>query len=516
MKKFMNKIIFLLISFLTLIFAACMLWDIDELREKAWINGGNCAVCWKKPCICDMPGNVCPGCGEWTLTINPTCTTEGEETKTCAINEAHNEWRVIAALGHNWGEWTAKISPTEITDGVEEGVCGNDSSHIENRVLFATGTIGLEFELINDNTEYSVRGGAVTGGEVYIPSFYCHNADSDYLPVTRIGSINDTWESGAFTSRDITAIQFLAPSNLSCIGAFAFVDCFNLTEITLPAGITSIGDWAFFGCVNLIEITLPAGVTSIGDGAFSQCKNLTEITLPAGITSIGDGAFSQCENLTEITLPAGLTSIGNSAFSYCTSLTEITLPLGLTSIDDWTFFHCTNLTEIILPSGLTSIGERAFQSCTSLTEITLPAGLSSIGNFAFSGCSNLIFIINGTSNLSIIDGGKGLVRNNTEILAYPSASGVVTLPAELSSIGCAAFYGCIGLTEITLPTGLSSIGAIAFYECESLTIVTFMGIIPSNNFSPDGSFPGDLRVKYLADGIGTYTRPSDSETWTKE
>jgi len=29
------------------------------------------------------------------------------------------------------------------------------------------------------------------------------------------------------------------------------------------------------------------------------------------------------------------------------------------------------------------------------------------------------------------------------------------------------------------------------------------------------SFPGDLRTKYLADGIGTYTRQSGSDTWTK-
>jgi len=31
-------------------------------------------------------------------------------------------------------------------------------------------------------------------------------------------------------------------------------------------------------------------------------------------------------------------------------------------------------------------------------------------------------------------------------------------------------------------------------------------------------FPGDLRSKYLAadGGIGTYTRPSGSDTWTKQ
>jgi len=41
-------------------------------------------------------------------------------------------------------------------------------------------------------------------------------------------------------------------------------------------------------------------------------------------------------------------------------------------------------------------------------------------------------------------------------------------------------------------------------------------VIASNNFSSSNSFPGDLRDKYLAGGIGTYTRASGSETWTKK
>jgi len=43
-----------------------------------------------------------------------------------------------------------------------------------------------------------------------------------------------------------------------------------------------------------------------------------------------------------------------------------------------------------------------------------------------------------------------------------------------------------------------------------------MGTIISGNFSSNNSFPGDLRSKYLNGGIGTYTRVSGSDTWTKE
>jgi len=52
--------------------------------------------------------------------------------------------------------------------------------------------------------------------------------------------------------------------------------------------------------------------------------------------------------------------------------------------------------------------------------------------------------------------------------------------------------------------------------CSGLTSVIFQGTINASDFSADEPFPGDLRAKYLAGGIGTYTRPSGSNTWTKK
>jgi hypothetical protein len=79
-----------------------------------------------------------------------------------------------------------------------------------------------------------------------------------------------------------------------------------------------------------------------------------------------------------------------------------------------------------------------------------------------------------------------------------------------------AFAICTSLTNITIPKNVNSIGIAAFYNCTSLTSVTFQGIISSDNFPSDNSFPGDLRTKYLAGDIGTYTRPSGGSTWTKQ
>jgi len=86
--------------------------------------------------------------------------------------------------------------------------------------------------------------------------------------------------------------------------------------------------------------------------------------------------------------------------------------------------------------------------------------------------------------------------------------------STITSIGGGTFYKCTRLTNITIPNSVTSIGERAFENCTSLASVTFQGTISSSNFDST-SFPGDLRDKYLANGIGTYTRAGGS-TWTKQ
>jgi len=356
----------------------------------------------------------------------------------------------------------------------------------------------------------------------------------------------------------------IVPDGVTSIGGFS--GCYSLTEITLPNSVTSISDNAFNNCTSLSEIILPNSVTSIGDNAFNNCTSLSEIILPNSVTSIGDNAFSFCTSLTKITLPAGASfSFGGGGFAQaphpfvgCTSLTfnvtgsgilsvidngkglvrnntelvsyptasgTITLPAGLTKIADYAFNGCKNLTKITLPAEVT-IGYNAFSGCSSLTEITMPAGTSFSSNafdspHPFVGCTILTFKVTGSGVLSVIDNGKGLVRwRGTELVSYPAASGIITLPAGVTSIEDSAFSGCTNLTEISLPNSITSIGSYAFNDCTSLTSVTFMStnisIRSGGGFPVGPSFPGDLRDKYLAGGIGTYTRQDGSYSWTKQ
>jgi hypothetical protein len=109
------------------------------------------------------------------------------------------------------------------------------------------------------------------------------------------------------------------------------------------------------------------------------------------------------------------------------------------------------------------------------------------------------------------DGSLGAVlRANSTKYVYIDLSG-----NPITTIQNMAFQYVNTLVGITIPSSTNSIGTQSFSGCTSLTSVTFQGTI---DFYPDiDNLFGDLADKYLAGGIGTYTRPDTaSSTWTKQ
>jgi len=96
----------------------------------------------------------------------------------------------------------------------------------------------------------------------------------------------------------------------------------------------------------------------------------------------------------------------------------------------------------------------------------------------------------------------------------------VTIPNSVTFIGSEAFRDCVSLTGITIPNSVTGIMQQAFSGCTGIASVTFQGIITSANLhSTAFSGLGDLRGKYLAGGIGTYTTTapvSQSSVWRKQ
>jgi hypothetical protein len=248
-------------------------------------------------------------------------------------------------------------------------------------------------------------------------------------------------------------------------------------------------------------------VSSVATGK----NKIVTIALPDTATSIVGGSddqsvFGNFENLKSFS-GTGLTTIGNFAFFDCTNLALTSLPAGITEIGDGAFYDCTNLTTITLPDGLQNIGDGAFYGCTSLTGISLPATVSISGNGVFMLCTSLgRFEVRGSGLLSTVESGKALVQNG-ELLSYPTAAGIITLPAGLTKIGTSAFRYCNGLTTITLPASLSEIVNGAFENCTNLATVTCLAtLLPTLTLGNTvfSSTHADLKIYVPADCVDAY------------
>lgn len=80
----------------------------------------------------------------------------------------------------------------------------------------------------------------------------------------------------------------------------AFVECVNLTSITIPGTVKTVGDYAFSDCFELISVIFSEGVTKLEGYPFEDCGNLRFVSIPESLTSIDEGAFADSSNITDI------------------------------------------------------------------------------------------------------------------------------------------------------------------------------------------------------------------------
>ena len=255
---------------------------------------------------------------------------------------------------------------------------------------------------------------------------------------------------------------------VTSIGAQAFMNCKQLTAITIPNSVIAIGGSAFSGsalyndgnnwdneclyidnCLIAVKKTfsgtcvIKEGTRVIAGSAFGTCASLTAVDIPNSVVGIGRGAFNCCSALTSVVIPSGVTSIEDYTFNECTSLSSITLPNTITSIGDFALSNCSTLVAFDMPTHVKSIGKAAFMDCRNLTsDITIPEGVTCIADSAFYLCTNI-----------------------------PS----ITLPQTITQIGNYAFSNCRLLTSITIPKNVTKIGSFAFNYCYPTTIVVENG-----------------------------------------
>jgi hypothetical protein len=312
----------------------------------------------------------------------------------------------------------------------------------------------------------------------------------------------------AFAYTVITGFICTTSSGLKTIGIYSFVNCPNLTSVTLGTpNLLSIDMGCFQNCSSLTSIEIPNTVTLINTNCFVNCTSLSSVRLPTSITSIRPSCFSGCTSLPGITIPSSIVFMGNNCFYECTSLLSITIPSAVTLIDSSAFRNCTGLTSVTLNrvGTNTTLNTNSFLNTPSINKTTMihllskrynPPQLTTAG-FAPSIISRFIYTISSNNITGITDSGIGttyavipdsvtsiansVFSNNTVITEFICTSGSL-----VTGFGTSLFSGCTNLTSVSLnSTSLKSLSNSCFASCTSLpsiTIPSAVTLIDTNAF----------------------------------
>jgi hypothetical protein len=217
---------------------------------------------------------------DWNVVTAATCETDGLQRKDCSRCD-HFEEEVIPA-GHK----------------VENGICTGCKAY---------GTCG-------DNLIWTLENGVLTiTGKGAMVDFSDVNVQ------------NVPWNPVAKQVQ-----KLVVEEGITTIGGWSFVQCTNISELSLPTTLKTIGAHAFYNNAALTEVTLPEGLDTIGNTAFSFCRQLKSIDIPATVKTVGDNAFSLCNNLETVVVGGVGTAIGGTAFGYNSKLCSVTLRSGET------------------------------------------------------------------------------------------------------------------------------------------------------------------------------------------
>ncbi len=304
--------------------------------------------------------------------------------------------------------------------------------------------------------------------------------------------------------------------------ANSFLDCKNLTSLSLPETCVTIGRNSFKGCSALTVSPIPSTATSVGTGVFNGCSSIEEITIPvgwagpmvsedfAGCSSLKRVIFADSETAFKMSSDAfgkssetkvadktieeiyfgrdiDATAYANNLqpFHSMAALKKITFGGNATTIAGTMFQGCSALEEVVFNEGnmIATLGESAFQSCTSLKAIALPNAVTAVPANCFNGDKKLATVTLGNATETI--GNNAFYNTGVTAISFPSTlssiasqafmasklTGVLSLNEGLGTVGAQAFAST-QLTGVEIPSTVTTIGNAAFAPIPTLASIT--------------------------------------------
>lgn len=345
------------------------------------------------------------------------------------------------------------------------------------------------------------------------------------------------------------------PSGVNSIGAYAFYNCFDITEVIIPDSVKEIGECAFSYCTSLESVQMGASVERIPPRAFDHCLSLENVVFGANVKAIDEYAFDSCSSIKVLDLGDSLETVGKAAFLRCRGIRELNIGSSIRTVDEEAFSECEGLKFLKMSDGIKSVGARAFYGCKSLISAEIPETVSHIGKEAFLDCFKLVEVVNRSkfnirsgdddygcaglyamevhnseSKIEALNGFYfysyngdsrllGVVESSKTLVLPANFNGndyfvsdyaffrekdinIVLIPKAVKAIGNYAFFECTSLSGVSMNEGVISVGDYAFYGCSALTSFTSVNSIQSIGASAFAQCTGLFNVK-LADGVIT-------------
>lgn len=309
---------------------------------------------------------------------------------------------------------------------------------------------------------------------------------------------------------------FEVPSEVCEIAKKAFLNCNNISHISIGSGVREIGEKAFTNCYNLYEIdvapwswefivedgvlyrasydretdtktpwsllwyphskaddsfSIPNTVSKIENYAFYDNKNLLSVTIPLSVKIIEEKAFEQKAfeqiewayyGIQEINVEEGnndYTSIDGVLYSHY----DIEPDGGWSWSGDlklWRYPQGKQDESFSIPDDVTGIGRYAFKNSKKLHSVSIPSSVYGIRKGAFANCDYLSSINIPSYVHSIED----------SVFSGCSSLQTVDIYGSVTSIGKRAFKGC-GLSSFNIPESVTFIGEGAFDGCYNLSSI---------------------------------------------